>query len=264
MKKLKIVWQRLADEQGQTCDRCGKTETAEAIPAELIVKAGLLVAAQLLRSKQQVRSVYDRMGRWYDLLASGFENKHRNAGVRKLSPAEGDAVLEIGCGTGRSIVALAELVGDSGKIYGLDISERMLDITRWRVKKAGLTERVFLVRADALQLPFKAGSFDSIFISFTLELFDDPEIQFVLLECLRVLRIGGRICVVGLSKKGGANAMTKVYEWLHEKFPRYIDCRPIFVQEELENAGFHILDTSEASLLGLHIECILAEKPLKA
>ncbi|MBC7076856.1 MAG: class I SAM-dependent methyltransferase [Synergistales bacterium] len=217
----------------------------------------------MVRSNQQVKSIYDRMGRWYDLLASGFENKHRNAGIRKLAPAKGDTVLEIGCGTGRSIVALAELVGASGKIYGLDISEQMLDITRWRAKRAGVTERVLLVRANALQLPFKAGSFESIFISFTLELFDDPEIQFVLLECLRVLRIGGRICIVGLSKKGGANAMTRVYEWLHEKFPWYIDCRPIFVQEALEKAGFHTLDTSDVSLLGLHIECILAEKPSK-
>jgi len=217
------------------------------------------------RSRERVNPTYDRMGRWYDLLASGFEMRtYRHAGVRKLAPGKGDTVLEIGCGTGRSIVALAELVGDPGKIYGLDISERMLDITRWRVKRAGVTKRVFLVRADALQLPFKRGSFDGIFVGFTLELFNDPEIRFFLLECLRVLRRGGHICIVGLSKKGGDNAMTRVYEWLHEKFPRYIDCRPIFVQETLEKAGFHILDTSDVFLLGLPIECILAEKPLEA
>lgn len=218
--------------------------------------------SKVARSKQQTRDAYDRMSRWYDLLAGGFEDRHRNAGVRKLAPSKGQAVLEIGCGTGRSIVALARLVGDSGKIYALDLSERMLDIARRRVEEAEVTRRTFLVCADASSLPFKTSSFDGIFMSFTLELFSTPEIQLVLLACLRVLRAGGRICIVALSKKGGSNAMTRLYEWLYEKLPQYFDCRPIFVQDSLEIAGFHILDVSDVSLLGLHIECVLAEKPL--
>jgi ubiquinone/menaquinone biosynthesis C-methylase UbiE len=213
------------------------------------------------RSKQQAKSTYDRISRWYDLLAGGFESRHRDAGVRKLAPDEGDIVLEIGFGTGHSIVALAKLVGVSGKVYGIDISEGMLDITRSRVEEAGVTERVVLECGDAMRLPFDADFFDGIFISFTLELFDTPEIPLVLSECLRTLRRGGRICVVAMSKKGKPNAMTRLYEWLHEKLPQYVDCRPIFVQESLENAGFHTLDVTDMSLLGLRGELVLAEKP---
>lgn len=217
--------------------------------------------SRVTRSKQQAKSTYDRISRWYDLLAGGFESRHRDAGVRKLVPQEGDIVLEIGFGSGHSIVALAELVGVSGKVYGIDISEGMLDITRSRVKEAGVTERVVLECGDAMRLPFDADLFDGIFISFTLELFDTPEIPLVLSECLRTLRRGGRICVVAMSKKGKPNAMTRLYEWFHQKLPQYVDCRPIFVQESLEGAGFHVLDVTNVSLLGLRGELVLAEKP---
>jgi ubiquinone/menaquinone biosynthesis C-methylase UbiE len=212
------------------------------------------------RSKQQARSTYDRISPWYDFLAGGFESRHRDAGVRKLAPNAGDVVLEIGFGTGHSIVALAELVGEYGKVYGIDISQGMLDIARSRVKKAGVSERVVLQCGDAVRLPFDADFFDGIFISFTLELFDTPEIPLVLSECLRTLRRGGRICLVAMSKKGGPNLMTRLYEWLHEKLPQYVDCRPIFVQESLEDAGFHVLDVTKLSLLGLRGELVLAEK----
>ena len=217
--------------------------------------------SRVFRSKQQAKSAYDRISRWYDLLAGGFESAHRDAGVRTLAPSEGDVILEIGFGAGLSIVALAKLVGVSGKVYGIDISEGMRDITRSKVEKAGLTARVVLQCGDAARLPFDAGFFDGIFISFTLELFDTPEIPLVLSECLRTLRSGGRICVVAMSKEGKPNTMTRLYEWFHEKLPQYVDCRPIFVSAFLEDAGFHILDVTKLSLLGLRGELVLAGKP---
>ncbi len=212
-------------------------------------------------SKQE--SVYDRMGRWYDLLANGFEDRHRNAGVRALRPAPGDAILDIGCGSGRAIVALSQIVGRSGKIYGLDLSPRMLALARRRAERASVTGRVALVRGDARQFPFKPDSFNGIFMSFALELFADREIQRVLAECRRILRARGRVCVVALSKRGGHNLVAKTYEWLHKKLPQYVDCRPILVRQSLERAGFRILDMCVVSILGLHIERVLAEKPLR-
>jgi len=217
--------------------------------------------SRVTRTRQQAKTAYDRLSRWYDLLAGGFEGRHRAAGVHKLDPQAGDVVLEIGFGTGRSIVAIARAVGASGRVHGIDISDGMLAVARTRVQETGFAARIVLQQGDALHLPFPADFFDAIFISFTLELFDTPEIPLVLAECMRTLRSGARLCVVGLSKKGGTSVLTRIYEWLHEKLPQYADCRPIFVQASLEDAGFRILDAANLSLGGLRGELVLAQKP---
>ncbi len=216
--------------------------------------------SRVSRSKKAAKATYDRLSRWYDTLAGSSEKKFVDLGLQKLAAREGDAVLEIGFGTGHAILALAAAVGDAGEVYGIDISEGMCDITRERINRAGLSDRVELKCHDATQLPFSAECFDAAFMSFTLELFDTPEIPAVLGECLRVLRRGGRICVVALSKGGKASWIVKPYEWAHRKFPVYIDCRPIFVQKAVEGAGFTISEVTVMSMWGLPVEIVTATK----
>jgi len=216
--------------------------------------------SRVTRSKQEAQATYDRISKWYDLLEGIWETKLRITGLQKLGIREGEIALEIGFGTGHSILALAQSVGESGKVYGLDISPRMLEIAQSRIDKRGLSKIVTLKCADAVQLPFEAEFFDVIFMSFTLELFDTPEIPKVLNECKRVLRNEGRICVVSLSKEGGPNWMRDLYDWGHKKFPKLLDCRPIFVQKALENAGLKISDAALMSLWGLPVEIVAARK----
>ena len=212
------------------------------------------------RSKKEARASYNKLSRWYDLLAGRYERKYRDAGLQELGVKEGDVVLEIGFGTGHCILTLARSVGNSGRVYGIDISDGMVDSARAKVKETGLSGRVELNVFDAVKLPFEANSFDAVFMSFTLELFDTPEIPIVLKECRRVLRSGGRICIVAMSKKGKDRLMMRLYEWLHNNFPSYVDCRPIFVEEALEDVGFQILKAKEVSMWGLSGEIVIANK----
>lgn len=213
--------------------------------------------SRVTRSKEGTKASYDKMSKWYDILARA-ERKYGYAGLQKLSAKKGEIVLEIGFGTGHCILALAQSVGNSGKIYGIDISEGMCNVTRSRIKEAGLSERVELKCGDAAKLPFEANFFDAAFVSFTLELFDTPEIPIVLHECHRVLRSSERICVVALSKKRKTGV--RLYEWFHKEFPKYVDCRPIFVQKMLEDADFQILNVTEMSMWSLPVEIVVAKK----
>jgi ubiquinone/menaquinone biosynthesis C-methylase UbiE len=199
------------------------------------------------------------MSRWYDALAGSSERRFIDAALQMLGATEGQTVLEIGFGTGHAILALAKAVGDSGRVYGIDISDRMVDIARARLRRAGLSRIVSLRQGDGAALPFTDHSFDAVFMSFTLELFDTPEIPVVLGECRRVLRLDGRVCVVAMSKSGRPGFMVRLYEWAHDRFPAYLDCRPIFVQSAVNEAGFQVLDTAVMSMWGLPVEAVVAK-----
>jgi ubiquinone/menaquinone biosynthesis C-methylase UbiE len=216
--------------------------------------------ARVTRSKQQARASYDRLSRWYDLLAGRSERRFMEMGLHRLAVQEGEAVLEIGFGTGHGIVALAQAVGRSGRVYGIDLSQGMLDITRSRVARAALDNRVHLYLEDAVHLPFEANSMDAVLMSFTLELFDTLEIPVILQECWRVLRPAGRIVVVAMSRRGRVGWMLRLYEWAHRRWPSYLDCRPIHAQEALQGAGFALAEFTLSMMYGLPVEIVLAHR----
>lgn len=217
--------------------------------------------SRVARTKEEARAAYDKLSRWYDLLAGSSEKEFKEEGLRYLAASPGEQVLEIGFGTGECTLALAQSIGTTGHIYGIDISEGMLNIASRRLERAGLSDRVQLRRGDAAQLPFETKTFDAVFSSFTLELFDTPEIPVVLAECLRVLKVGGRICVVGMSRAEQPGIALRLYEWAHRIIPNYVDCRPIFVEKAVRNAGFEIKSTRTKSMWGLPVDLVLAVRP---
>lgn len=214
--------------------------------------------SRVLRSKESAKTSYDKMSRWYDFIAGSSEKKYRELGLQKLAARQGEHILEIGFGTGHCLLALARQVGETGRVSGIDLSEGMLAIARDQLRRAGLDDRVDLRCADGASLPFEAGSFDGVFMSFTLELFDTPEIPRVLEQCRNALKPGGRIAVVSLIKQPGA--AVAIYEWFHEKMPNAVDCRPIRAQADLVDAGFAIQDVTSLSMWGLPVEIILARR----
>ncbi len=205
------------------------------------------------RSREETKQSYDRMSRWYDLFA-GSEKKFTRIGLQKLNVQPGEHVLEIGFGTGQALIELAQAGAES--VSGVDLSEGMLHVAQERVRAAGLGESIDLRLGDATQLPFNDETFDAIFISFTLELFDTPEIPVVLGECRRVLRTGGRLGVVSLAKR--ETLACRVYEWGHAKMPAMLDCRPIFARQAVEQAGFLIEEAGEVKMWGLPVEVVVA------
>ena len=215
---------------------------------------------RVFQSKSETKAFYNKIAKVYDLLAEHSEEPVRQAGIDMLAASETENLLEIGFGTGHSLVAIAKAVGPHGKAYGIDISEEMLKHTRTLAEREQLADRLQLHCGDATRLPFADDSMDGIFMSFTLELFDTPEIPRVLAECKRVLQPGGRIVVVGMSNEDAHGVIFEIYEWSHCHFPNFVDCRPIFVRRALEAAGFFIRQCEKMSMW-VPVEIVSATKP---
>ncbi len=211
------------------------------------------------RPREAARETYNALSRWYDLIAAAAEAPARRQGLDLLSAQPGERILEIGYGTGHALVALARAVGRGGYVYGVDISDGMAQIAAQRLRRSDLMERVGLSVGDAAHRHFVPNAFDAVFMSFTLELFDTPDIPVVLRHCRASLRPGGRIGVVALSRLS-ENLAVLIYEWLHRQIPRWVDCRPIFARRMLKSVGFQITQTRARRMWGLPVEIVVAEK----
>ena len=211
----------------------------------------------VLRTKEQARRFYDRISRIYDLFTLAFERRYAEWALERLSIRKGEVTLEIGFGTGHCLRRIARSVGPTGKTHGIDISTGMQQVAKRKLETNGLSDRVELLCGDAARLPYCDSTFDAVFMSFTLELFDTPEIPLVLEETRRVLKPGGRIGVVGMSKESGRLWILRTYEWAHKKLPRWVDCRPIYVEQSMRASGYEIRHKDKVSMAGLPGEIVV-------
>jgi len=212
---------------------------------------------------ETARQFYDRISGAYDAIADGGEHKARERGLQVLAVQPGDHVLEVGYGTGHSLVALAEAVGEGGRVSGIDISEGMRDVAAKRVAEAGLADRVELTVGEVPPLPYDDNRFDVVSLSFTLELFPLESIPAVLTEIRRVLKDGGRLGVVSMAtvlpgEKDSALEIT--YKWMHRHFPHIVDCQPIEAERFIGDSGLMIQQQERLSLFTMPVAVVVAQK----
>jgi ubiquinone/menaquinone biosynthesis C-methylase UbiE len=216
--------------------------------------------SRVKRSKSSARRTYNRLSGIYDLLAGSSETPLMHLGMQMLGVGSGESVLEIGSGTGKGLVELGIQVGESGRVHGIDLSRGMLQRAHHRLMSGSMLDRTCLLEGDGVRLPYKTGSFTAIFISFTLELFDTPDIPLVLAECQRVLKPRGRLGVVSMLKSEHPGWIVRLYEWFHENLPATVDCRPIAAQVMIQSTGFSLEKQQVRSMWGLPVEVIMARK----
>jgi ubiquinone/menaquinone biosynthesis C-methylase UbiE len=209
-------------------------------------------------ARNRTRGFYDQISRAYDFITDSSEHAVRDLGVQALGVSYGQRVLEIGCGTGHGLVRLADNVGHAGRVHGVDLSWGMMAVARRRIQSAAL-RNVTLTIGDARVLCFRSSVFDAVFMSFTLELFAGA-IPNVLAEVRRVLRVGGRLGVVAMSDSSQTNGMIDLYEWLHRRWPHFIDCTPIDVVGVLQAARFQARTAHITAIWGLPVIAAIGVK----
>lgn len=115
---------------------------------------------------------------------------HGALAIEALAPAAGERILDVGCGCGDTLLALAERVGPSGAVVGVDVSAPMLARARERVASSGLGHAT-LHLADAQTAELGSGVFDAVFSRFGVMFFEDPISAFA--NLWEALRPGGRL-----------------------------------------------------------------------
>jgi SAM-dependent methyltransferase len=110
--------------------------------------------------------------------------------ISRAVPQPGERTIDIGCGTGATSLRLAEKVGPSGSLLGVDISADMLGLAKKRATAAGFEHARFEL-ADAQVHPFEHGNADLLASRFGVMFFDDPIAAFA--NMLSALRPGGRL-----------------------------------------------------------------------
>jgi len=148
------------------------------------------------RFYDRVAPLYDWNSRFAALLRGASDAGERRKAVERLDLRPGQRVLEVSLGTGINLPYLAEPVGPTGWLVGLDISPGMLRQCRRRLRSRRLAAD--LIEGEASRLPFSDGAFDAVFHHGGLAEFGDR--RSAIAEMARVARAGAKvvICDVGL------------------------------------------------------------------
>ncbi len=123
----------------------------------------------------------------------GFDAVRRGL-LLQADPRPGHRVLDIGCGTGSSTLALARSVGAGGRVVALDVSGPMLARARERAREAGLADRIDFIEGDAQLHDLAPARCDLLFSRFGVMFFADPVAAFRNLG--RALVPGARLAFV--------------------------------------------------------------------
>lgn len=140
------------------------------------------------------RHVYDLTRKYYLL--------GRDRLIDGLAVADGGSILEIGCGTGRNLIAAAAAYPEA-HLYGLDISAAMLDTARRSVASEYLDDRIRLAQADATgfdaELLFGRSRFDRVVFSYAISMI--PGWEKALAHAADTLALGGSLHVIDFGQQ---------------------------------------------------------------
>jgi SAM-dependent methyltransferase len=156
--------------------------------------------------------------------------------LAKLQP--GETVLDLGSGGGLDVLLSARRVGPTGKAYGLDITDEMLDLAEESKQKSGLTNVEFL-KGEIENIPLPENTVDVIVSNCVINLSGDKDRVFR--EALRVLKPGGRFAISDVVVRG------EVPQEIRRSVELWVGCVAGALseneyREKLKSAGFESIE----------------------
>lgn len=146
------------------------------------------------------REIFSLVAPYYDFL-NHILSLNKDTGWRDRAVSSGaiyknGKILDLCTGTAETAILIANKYGGA-QIIGVDFSHSMLRMAKVKIDKLGLDERIGLVEADALNLPFNNSSFDAVTISFGLR--NIPDCRKAMNGISNVLKTGGKVIILEFS-----------------------------------------------------------------
>ena len=151
--------------------------------------------------EERVHHVFENIYDNYDSMNSIISFKRhvawRKDVLKRMNVKEDSHILDVCTGTGDWAIALTKVLGESGKVIGLDFSENMLKVAQDKQQQHQLEQLEFMY-GNAMELPFEDNTFDYVTIGFGLR--NVPDYETVLQEMYRVVKPGGKVVCLETSQ----------------------------------------------------------------
>ena len=152
------------------------------------------------RKGEQVEKMFDNIAPTYDLLnhslSFGLDRYWRNTAIDTLSPYVPKQILDVATGTGDfALLATRRLKPE--QLWGVDLSEGMLEVGRRKIAEAGLSDVIKFQKEDCMNLSLPDNAFDAVTVAYGVRNFENLDRG--LCEMHRVLREGGRLVIIELT-----------------------------------------------------------------
>ena len=206
-------------------------------------------------NQRHISDLYRKIAPGYDLWARVTESKARDRCLEIAAIQDGESVLEVAVGTGLAFQRILK-ANPSGRNEGIDLTEAMLIRAEKRAASAGI-KNYHLAVGDAHALDFPDNDFDVLINNYMFDLLPEDDFPTVLAEFRRVLRPGGRLVLVNMTK--GVRWYNSIWEWVYRMNPAWLGgCRGVQVLPLLGQIGFVTLGREYISQMTFPSEVVCA------
>lgn len=171
--------------------------------------------------EEYVHDIFSSIAHRYDILNTTLsfnrDKYWRRFAVQRTGLKGGGKGLDVCCGTGMLSFEQAKAVGPQGKVVGLDFCENMLEYAKKNLEKTPFEGIVEFVQGNAVDLPFADNTFDCATIGFALR--NVPDIKKTIREMARVVKSGGKVISLELSKPSAPGFKQAYYLYFNHLVP---------------------------------------------
>ena len=208
-------------------------------------------------SQEEIGVVYDKLSHIYDIWGKLTESRARDRAIELAEIKDGQNILEVAVGTG---LAFYEIVkrNPHGNNIGIDLSKGMLEKAKNRMREMS-GANFSLTIGTAFDLSAQTESVDLLVNNYMFDLISYEDMDKVLVEFKRVLKVGGKLVLVNMTE--GETLGSRLYDFIYRLSPKTMGgCRGVLLTDKLKQHGFTVESREYYQQMLFPSEVILAYK----